>query len=103
MSLVIHTRIEKIEVIVRGLLGTTVVAYYGYPFEMLGIEQKAALPPEAPIDQAFPTVQPLNYGVSTFVFWNGLFLNFALSFLLALGLTFLGARLTEFYASRKLE
>lgn len=106
VSYISHTRPERVEVTVEGLPRTTIMAYYGYPFEMIGIEQQITEASPGPQYEGGVATPPGSLGgakIGTQIFWNGLFLNLFLYFLLALGLTYLVARLGDMHIFRKSE
>ena len=102
ISFVAHTKIGKIEVIVRGFPNSIIVAYYGYPFEMIGIENLAQST-LGHFEETSPLEWVESYQVGTLILWDGIFLNIVLYFLLAFGLTYLVARLRYMYIIRKSE
>jgi len=98
-SYVMHTRAGRVEIIVQDFPSTATIAYYGYPFEMIGI-QYSAKPTPAQWEWTISEMAE-NYKVDTLIFWDALFLNFILYLLLAFGLIYAVARLEEMYKLRK--
>jgi len=99
LSFTMHTRIGKIEVIVESFPSQIFVAYYGYPFEMIGIEQTESIP--SPPSDGGAMAPTEGYRVGILILWDRLFLNFALYFLLAFGLTYTVTRLKVIYFFRE--
>lgn len=100
ISFIGYTRMGKIEVIAQGFPLSTIVAYYGYPFEMIGIENLAQSTPTA-AEETMPMEWVESYQVNTWIFWDGLLLNLVLYFLLAFVLTYFVARLKHMYTLRE--
>jgi hypothetical protein len=92
--------VTRAEVIVGGVPTVVNMRAFGYPFEMIEI------PAQIPLaTQGLETlVSQLTSSPETSaprILWIGLILNTILFFLLAFGVTYLGARLWEEYSSRK--
>ena len=95
MSYILYMRMENTEVIVDGLPTPILIAYFGYPFRMIGIEQIRALPPQAQLDLTLSSQAAPRYNVHTLILWDGLFLNIAFYFLLAFAVAYFAARLRD--------
>jgi hypothetical protein len=92
-SLMVHFRAGRIEVLVDGYPTSTGVGYYGFPLEMMFFAYSTGgLPAQRSEDN--PTFGE-GFNVGTIVMWDRLLLNIAFYILLAFGLTYFGARLSE--------
>lgn len=104
ISYVSHVRVETIEITVRGWPSPILMSYYGYPFEMIGIQQKnipLASPQQS--DGAFSSGSTFggSYDLPPQMLWSGIFENLILFSLLAFAVTYSFERLRWGYASRE--
>lgn len=94
LSFVGHTRLALIPIKVRWFtVESTVdvlIAYYGFPFEMIGI-----LTPVTPQQEAQVARAQAQGGFRFQVLWDGLVLNFVIYFMLALVIVYLLKRFTS--------
>jgi len=104
LSYISDVKVEVLEIMNRGWPTPIIMAYYGYPFKMISIQQMTEAPPPSPqqVDGALSSGSSGGgYQVPPQILWSGVFLNLIVYFLLAFALTYLFERLRNAYTSAR--
>jgi len=103
VSYISYVRVETVETMIREWPSPVLMSYYGYPFEMIGIQQKNMAPPsiQQPDSTFFSGSTGGSYDVTPQILWSGLIVNLILFSLMAFAVIYSFERLRLRYATRE--
>lgn len=92
------TQVARVEVVEKGISTVTSKRFFGYPFHMIALSAPSSAT-GTNIDVVVSQLMASPEETTPVILWIGLLFNVILFFLMAFGITYLGARLKDAYSS----